>query len=138
MDHKHIKAKLLRLRRKMQRHVKKNDLPFPSDDLGGACGLCSYMAFRMLKEIGYNPILRMNNEHCFLTLGKYYIDLTLAQFFPNTGDLYFKDHPYRYEHNIVCVHQIKRSARTIQEARRLFRGWPPEQNPFRQRLPLTT
>lgn len=96
------------------------------------------MVFRMLRKMGYRPIFRMNNEHCFVTLGKYYIDLTLAQFFPNTGNLYFEDHPYQQENYKVSVHTIKRSGRTLKEVRKLFRGWPPEQNPFRQRLPLTT
>jgi hypothetical protein len=92
------------------------------------CGVASYLVFKTFKQLGYKPTFCMNDEHCFLLVNDYYIDLTLKQF------------GYRYPHvsirrNPVKFQKIQDTAKTEKKIRKLFYGWVEYQNPFRQELP---
>ena len=131
-----VRTALLALREQFVEHVVKHDLHFPIDDLEGACGICSYLAFLKLKRMGYRPVFHMNDEHCFVTVDGYYVDLTLKQFVPHVGPLFFEDHPYRIENGKWgFVHRTKKKATTAKAIRRLFKQWADEQNPFKQNIP---
>lgn len=133
-----VRTALLALREQFVEHVVKHDLHFPIDDLEGACGICSLLAFRKLKRMGYRPIFHMNEDHCFVTVEDYYVDLTLSQFVPHVGPLFFEDHPYRIEDGRWgFVHRSKKKNRATTERaiRKLFRGWDRTQNPFTQNIP---
>lgn len=133
-----MRVALLDLRREMIKHIEKHNMPFNPTDLAGACGLCSALVFRFLKRRGYKPVFRMNHWHCFVTVNTYYADLTLKQFNRNAPNVYFEAIPYNHDHGMGNVHKTNRSAKTAKQIRRIFRGWPSEQNPFRQKLPKVT
>ena len=86
--------------------------------------------------MGYRPVFHMNDNHCFVTVDEYYVDLTLKQFVPHVDPVFFEDHPYRIENgNWGFVHRIKRKATTEKAIRRLFNQWPDNLNPFKQSIP---
>ena len=137
MKYSKIKPVLVAIREEFVEHVAKNELSFPLDDLAGACGICSYLVWKTLKEMGYEPVFHMNDCHCFVTVGRYYIDLTLKQFFSNADDVFFRPHPYRYETQTWgCVHKKGKIATTEYGIEKLFSGWLDANNPFLQRKPL--
>ena len=126
------------LRKRIEACCVEQKLPFSPHTLGGACGICSLIAFRALKRMGLIPVFHMNREHCFITVNlgdvNRWLDLTLTQFVPFSDPVYFQSHPYRtgtYGH----VHRRTKSATSERAIRKLFSDWPPEQNPFVQSLP---
>jgi hypothetical protein len=138
MSPKTVKTALLDLRKQFVKHCVKHNLYFCIDNLGGACGVVSFLAFRMLKQMGYRPVFHMNDYHCFVTVENYYVDLTLKQFVPHAGPLFFENHPYRIETGRGgFVHRSKKKDRATTERaiRKLFFGWETNQNPFTQKLP---
>jgi|FAXJ01.1.fsa_nt_gi hypothetical protein len=138
MKYETTKLALTSLRDSFIDHTVKHKLPFSLSDLGGACGICSLLAFRKLKRMGYRPVFHMNYYHCFVTVEDYYVDLTLSQFVPHVGPLFFENHPYRIETGRWgFVHRSKKKDRATTERaiRKLFRGWDSAHNPFKQPLP---
>ena len=135
MRYKTTKEALTRLRDSFIDHTVKHKLPFSLSDLAGACGICSLLAFRMLKRMGYRPVFHMNDDHCFVTADGYWIDLTLTQFAPDADEVFFRDHPYRLEKRGVNAHQRGRRATTERAIRKLFAKWGDHENPFKQTLP---
>ncbi len=104
-------------------------------DLSGYCGICSYVLFKLLRKMGYKPVLHMNDYHCFLTMDGYWIDLTLKQFNYKCPKVYLERKPYIKDDGYGNVHTKKYSAVTLKKIKKLFRGWPSDQNPFKQKLP---
>ena len=136
MKHDRIRIAMENLREEIVDYVMRNDLPFPVDDLAGACGICSLMAFRVLKKMGLHPIFHMNRYHCFVTVGRWWVDLTLSQFTPRVDPIFFETHPYRYDIGAYgCVHTSTQHATTERAIQALFDEWPEEQNPFKQKIP---
>ncbi len=137
MKHDRIRIAMTNVREDLVDYVMRHDLPFPADDLAGACGICSLLAFRMLKKMGYRPIFHMNRYHCFVTVGHWWVDLTLSQFAPLLDPVFVEPHPYRYEISgpYGFVHESAHQARTETQIRKLFDEWPEEQNPFKQKIP---
>ena len=135
MKYETTKEALTSLRKQFVEHVVKHDLHFPIDDLAGACGICSLLAFRMLKRMGYHPSFHMNDDHCFVTVEDYYVDLTLTQFAPDADEVFFYNHPYRLEKRGVNAHKRGDTATTERAIRKLFEEWDDQGNPFKQTLP---
>lgn len=136
MKYKAVKQALTDIRDRMIDHVAKNNWPFSLSDLAGACGICSLLAFRMLKQMGYRPVFHMNDIHCFVTVKGYWVDLTLTQFAPDADEVFFYDHPYRLEkQGSGFVHRRGRRATTERQIRRLFAKWHEHENPYKQKLP---
>ena len=130
-----VKIALIAIRENFVEHCVKHDLRFPIDDLEGACGICSLLVFRMLKKMRYRPVFHMNNDHCFVTVNGYWIDLTLKQFIPHIDPVFFENHPYRTKSDRYFAHRSKKKATTERCIRRLFAKWPKDQNPFKQNIP---
>ena len=127
---------MIRLRKRVEDLCYRNELPFSPNTLGGACGICSYLVFRILKRKGLAPTFHINNDHCFVTVEldtKYWVDLTLTQFVPMSDLVFLADHPYRLKGD--WIHRSTRHATSVKEIRGLFSNWPDEQNPFKQKLP---
>ena len=134
MKYETTKAALKSLRDKFIDHTVKHKLPFSLSDLGGACGICSFLAFRMLKRMGYSPVFHMNDSHCFVTADGYWVDLTLTQFAPDADEVFFRNHPYRLEKRGVLPHKKGETAKTERAIRKLFEEWRDHENPFKQPL----
>lgn len=131
-----VKKAMIRLRRRVEKLCHRNELPFSPNTLAGACGICSFLAFRMLKKMGLRPVFHINRDHCFVTVmldKRHWVDLTLTQFTTMTEDVFLADHPYR--HGRTPIHRSTRRATSVKEIRGLFSNWPDEQNPFKQKLP---
>jgi hypothetical protein len=129
---------MIRLRRRVENLCHKNKLPFSPNSLGGACGICSFLAFRILKRMRLRPVFHINKDHAFLTVvlsKKHWLDLTLTQFVPMAGLVFLEDHPYPHCIEGEWIHRTCRRATTEREIRKLFSNWPDEQNPFKQKLP---
>jgi hypothetical protein len=135
MKYETTKQALTSLRDRFIDHTVKHKLLFSLSDLGGACGICSLLAFRMLKKMGYRPVFHMNHDHCFVTAGGYWVDLTLTQFVPEADEVFFHPHPYRMERGGVKPHQRGRTATNERAIRKLFARWGDHENPFKQTLP---
>ena len=135
MKYETTKEALTSLRDRFIDHTVKHKLPFSLSDLGGACGICSFLAFRMLRRMGYRPVFHMNDAHCFVTADGYWIDLTLTQFAPDADEVFFCDHPYRLEKRGVSAHKNGKTAKTEKAIRNLFKEWRDHENPFKQPLP---
>ena len=135
MRYKATKEALTNLRDRFIDHTVKHKLPFSLSDLAGACGICSFLAFRMLKNMGYRPVFHMNDSHCFVTVDGYWVDLTLTQFAPDADEVFFHDHPYRLEKRGVSAHRKGETATTERGIRKLFEEWTDDSNPFKQKLP---
>jgi aldehyde:ferredoxin oxidoreductase len=73
----------------------------------------------------------MNDNHCFLRLGEYWVDLTLTQFDKKAPAIWFRRRPYTKPMPEGQVHRASKKARTYKKLRKMFRGWPVEQNPFK-------
>jgi hypothetical protein len=95
------------------------------------CGISSYMLFRYFRSVGLRPTFCMNDNHCFLRLGEYWVDLTLTQFDGKAPTVWFRRKPYKTLPDVGNVHRASKKARTYKKIRKLFRGWPIEQNPFK-------
>ena len=127
---------MTRLRKRIEVSCHKDELPFSPNTLAGACGICSFLAFRVLKRMGLKPVFHINNDHAFVTVElekKYWVDLTLTQFVPMADLVFFAEHPHRARGE--WIHRSTRRATTVREIRGLFSKWPAEQNPFKQKLP---
>lgn len=135
MKYTATKEVLTSLRDRFIAHTVKRKLPFPLSDLAGACGICSFLVFRMFKRMGRRPVFHMNYDHCFVTADGYWIDLTLTQFASDADEVFFYKHPYRMEKRGVNAHQKGRTATTERAIRRLFKKWSDHENPFKQPLP---
>ena len=125
-----IRTTLKKSRKQMERYVSKNTCMSPTE-LDCMCGISSYILFLFFKKAGYNPTFCMNDYHCFLRIEDYWIDLTLKQFNIHCPKIYFHKHPYTQNDGYGNIHRCKQTAKTLRKVRRLFRGWPPEQNPFK-------
>ena len=137
MNYDQVKYVLTAIREEFVEHVAKNDLKFPLDDLEGACGICSYLVFQALTQMGLNPVFHMNDCHCYITVEKHYIDLTLRQFAGGAEQVFFHNHPYRIEStSFGFVHRHGKTARCENGMKKLFGEWENYNNPFQQRTPL--
>ena len=136
MKHDRIRIAMVNLREEIVEYVMRHDLPFPVDDLAGACGICSLLAFRVLKKMGLRPVFHMNRYHCFVTVGRWWVDLTLSQFAPIVDPVFIESHPYRYSvDRYGFVHASGQQATTERAIQAMFDEWPEEQNPFKQKIP---
>jgi len=95
MNIKLTKQVLRSARRKMERYAARDNSVSDIDSLNCLCGISTYVLFVCFKEMGYNPVFCMNDNHCFLRMGGYWIDLTLRQFNGKCPKIYFKKKPYR-------------------------------------------
>jgi hypothetical protein len=127
-----VKRTLREGRSKMQTYAAKSSMA-NTDTLSCLCGISTYVLFVFLKENGYNPVFCMNDLHCFLKLDGYWIDLTLRQFVRKAPQIYCRRTPYQHDEFGRGVHAAKQSAKTLKKVRRMFKGWPLEQNPFKQK-----
>jgi hypothetical protein len=134
MDISKIEKMLAHIREKIGDHIFEKGVSSRAH-LEGMCGVCSYTLFKTFKKLGYKPLLHTNTYHCFLTVEGYWIDLTLKQFNPRCPAIYIKKVPYTKDDGYGNVHRKSKTARTIQEIKKMFRGWPDEQNPVKQKLP---
>jgi hypothetical protein len=57
--------------------------------------------------------------------------LTLTQFNSKCPLVWFRKRPYTKDDGYGNVHRASKKARTLTRIRRLFRGWPEDQNPFK-------
>jgi len=131
-----IQRAMTRLRKRIEISCHRNELPFSPNTLGGACGISSFLVFRILKKMGFRPVFHINPDHCFVTVAahkKYWVDLTLTQFASTAGDVFIE--PRRFNSR---VHRSNRRATRVADIRKLFNRWPDEQNPFKQKLPKIT
>jgi hypothetical protein len=135
MKYETTKLALTNLRDNFLDHTAKRNLQFSLSDLAGACGVVSFLAFRMLKRMGYRPVFHMNDVHCFITVEGYWVDLTLTQFAPDADEVFFYDHPYRLEKRGVSAHRKGKTATTERAIRKLFTKWDDYGNPFKRSLP---
>lgn len=135
MKYEKVKQALTDIRNTMIDHTVKHKLPFSLSDLAGACGICSFLSFRMLRRMGYRPVFHMNDIHCFVTVEGYWVDLTLTQFAPNADEVFFYKFPYRKDTSEGFVHRTGRRATTERRIRRFFAKWGDHQNPFKQKIP---
>ena len=78
IDKTEIKSALVILRNQLELYAKTHGHNYTS--LRCLCGVSSYLVFLKLKELGYQPIFYMNENHCFTMINGYYIDLTIKQF----------------------------------------------------------
>lgn len=124
---KYIRSILVATRREIANYVSKRNLS-NSHDLVSMCGVSSFILFRLFKEMGYRPTFCMNDGHCFITVGDYWVDLTLKQFDERLPFVYIQKRP------CGAYHKAEDKGKTLRKVRRMFRGWPPEQNPFRLNL----
>ena len=132
-----VKRAMLRLRKKVENSCHRNELPFSSNKLAGACGICSFLTFRMLKRMGLRPVFHISKAHAFVTVQldkKYWVDLTLTQFDPMADPVFFSTHSHRGTHS-WAHRDVHRRASSVRAIRPLFTKWPDEQNPFKQKLP---
>ena len=86
-----VKKAMMRLRRRVENSCHKNELPFSPNTLAGACGICSFLVFRVLKRMGLRPVFHINNDHAFVTVvleRKHWVDLTLTQFHHTFSDVF--------------------------------------------------
>jgi hypothetical protein len=60
-----------------------------NDSLTGFCANMSYLVFHYLYHLHYEPLLVVNDNHCFVLLDGFIIDLTASQF--STPDLVYSD-----------------------------------------------
>jgi hypothetical protein len=135
MNLRKVTRAMTRLRENFIEFCVREELPYDITDLECACGVCSYMVFVTLRNMGYRPTFHMNDNHCFVTCDKYWIDLTLTQFDLSVEQVYIHDYPYLRTRSGIVPHQKQDSATTERELRRMFAEWPEDQNPFKQRLP---
>ncbi len=126
---------MTRLRENFIEFCVKEELWFDISDLEGACGICSYMVFVTLRNMGLRPTFHMNDDHCFVTCDRYWIDLTLTQFDFSVEQVYIHDYPYLRPQRGAIPHRSMETATTEKQIRRLFSEWPEDQNPFKQRIP---
>ena len=84
--------KNLRTVMRIARHIRRHAVNYHENvygyspkfiDLGGWCALTSNVLFEELHRRGIKSTLRWNGDHCFLTYGKWIIDITATQFDAN-------------------------------------------------------
>ena len=75
-------AKYIR-RRTVQYHITKYNYDSHDVDLAGWCAHTTNILFEELHRRGIRSTLRWNGLHCFLTYGKWIIDITATQFDSN-------------------------------------------------------
>ena len=131
MNQKHIKSILKQIREELQCYAIRNHRYYGVRDLNCMCGIGAYLTFSVLKRFGYDPVFHMNSDHCFVTLDGYWLDVTLTQFDAKCPTVWFKRKPYAPKDWRGKIHVSKHSAKTEAKIKRLFRGWPRQQNPFR-------
>ena len=122
--------KLLKsIRQTLGNHIEKHNWRYSSkEELEGMCGVSSYLLFKTFKQLGYKPTFCMNDEHCFLKVNDYYIDLTLRQFKKRHPQVSIRKVPLK-------VQKIQYTAKTEKKIKRLLIQWDNTQNPFKQKLP---
>lgn len=109
-----------------ERTGKRKKFPY---DLCGMCAIASGRLFRDLSRAGFRPQLVMSDNHCFVRLNGYAVDITATQFHP-------------YERKKVLIKPVEllqdddRSPwnyHTVSASRREMRrmqieqGWPPSE-----------
>lgn len=127
-----VKRTLREARSQMQTYAAKSGMA-NTDTLCCLCGISTYVLFVFLKEHGYSPVFCMNDLHCFLKMDDYWIDLTLRQFDRSAPKIYCSNAPYQRKAFGRSVHAAKETAKTTKKVRRMFRAWPIDQNPFKQK-----
>lgn len=137
MTEKKIKKILKSIRKQLGKYS--DDTGYSdSYELGGMCGVCSYVIFKVFRDMGMKPMFHMGDYHCYVTMDGYWIDLTLKQFNNRCPYVYLKRKPYTQDDGYGNVHCLDDTAKTTKKIKKLFRGWDKEQNPFRQKLPEIT
>ena len=133
MNLKLVRVALKEARKNLEGYATKQGWHFRTYKLNCMCGISTYILFVFFKELGYRPTLCMNDNHCFLKLGNYWVDLTLTQFNIKCPSVWFKRRPYRKDDGYGNVHRITWKGKTIPKVRKMFRRWPKDQNPFKQK-----
>src|ERR1039458_5323492 len=88
IDETEIVSILTPIRNEMELYAKRHH--YNESTLGSLCGIASYLVFLKLKELEYGPVFCMNDNHCFVMIGDYYVDLTINQFDKDLPKIYFK------------------------------------------------
>lgn len=122
----------------MEQYVFRQRQSWNAESLSCMCGISTYVLFVTFKKMGYKPMFCMNDDHCFLRMGDYWIDLTLTQFDTKFPKVYCQKNPHGpYGNHDTNMHRISKKARTITKLQRMFRAWPKDQNPFKLKgLPI--
>lgn len=132
MNNHKIRTLLKSIRRHLGDHVEINKWRHSSrKELEGLCGISSYLLFNTFKKLGYKPTFCMNDQHCFLKVNGYYIDLTLKQFGSWYPYISIRKTPFK-------IQKLDRTAETDKKIKKLFKDWHETQNPFKQKLPKIT
>lgn len=132
MNHRRIRKVLQDARAMLEVYASKQGQHYRHRDLNCMCGISSYMLFQFFKKMGLHPMFCMNKHHCFLRVGEYWVDLTLTQFDNNAPRIWFRKRPYnKMTDSGKKIHRQSKNGRTIKKIRRMFWGWPSDQNPFK-------
>lgn len=136
VNEKEIRTILRNVRKQIVSYAEKyypNTCPI---DLAGWCGIASYLVFLKLVSLGYEPTFNMNDYHCYITLGGYWLDLTLKQFNGKCPLIYCRKKPFTQDNGYGNIHVQDEMATSEQSIRRLFEGWDKDQNPYRLKPPI--
>lgn len=131
MNVRRIRKVLAEARAILEVYSSRQGAHFRKDDLNCMCGISSYVLFLYFKGLNLRPTFCMNDYHCFIRLGEYWVDLTLTQFNSKCPSVWFRRRPYTKNDGYGNVHRAIQKARSIKKIRRLFRAWPHDQNPFK-------
>lgn len=131
MNRRQIRNALKEARTVLEVYSSRQGKHFRRDDLNCMCGISSYVLFLFFKALGERPVFCMNDNHCFLRVGEYWVDLTLTQFNSKCPSVWFRKRPYTKDDGYGNVHRASETGRTLKKIRRMFRGWPHDQNPFK-------
>lgn len=77
------RALIFRLAMKVRKWAERelvSSIDIDTDDLGGACAVCSAELFDLLQERGIDATLIYGDSHVFVVVGEYVIDTTATQF----------------------------------------------------------
>lgn len=124
------------VRSEMEAYVRRNNNFVNTKTLATQCGICSYLIFDALSKMGEKPVFNRNQNHCYITINGFWVDVTLRQFTENAPLVYVRREPYDYISSWAgWVHKPEKTATDIETIKMLLRTWPEEQNPFKQELP---
>jgi len=103
---------------------------YGESDLTGMCAICSYRLGRLLTRRGHRPILCMNRNHAFLTIGrgeqKLIIDVTATQF-DQAEEVVITNLVDKWYWKRTDWVRLPTNRKRIQK---MFRDWPSEQQPI--------
>jgi len=101
------------------------------EDLGGLCAVASGHLHKKLRDAGYKSVLATNDNHCFVLLNGYVVDITATQFVRtrNISVLVAKLTRMRAEGTYSRPWLITKTTTSRREMRKfqIEEGWPAEQ-----------